>query len=111
MTFQLSKYSRSYPPADAVNPNWQHYTNPIISLSLETAKTELGTIEAMKLCITWTLPGGDAMNVDPNAVTFVSEQTLHTHICANVRGQSNAGGLRSLGHFFYPPSTYSWSPD
>ncbi|KAF5389380.1 hypothetical protein D9757_004248 [Collybiopsis confluens] len=54
-TYILLKYSRSYPQrAQDTNAEWQHYTKPVIKLTLSKSSNG-GELESVVLRIAWTL--------------------------------------------------------
>ena len=77
-TYELVKYSKAYSPT-AATPNagpadleWQHFSNPIIRLSLDERKASSGRLESYRLRIIWMLSAVlDAMDVDQRDVVFV----------------------------------------
>lgn len=87
-TYVLLKYSRSYPPPSQLTgpsqqsqsqqpsgEDWQHFTNPVIKLTLDIKKRATGELDAYRLRIVWSLNGTaepDAMDVDQRDVVFVS---------------------------------------
>ncbi|KAH9859086.1 hypothetical protein C2E23DRAFT_692057, partial [Lenzites betulinus] len=77
-TYDLAKYSRSYnhtPSAQSEGLGelqWQHFTNPVIRLTMETRKGANGHLESYRLKITWMFSAGaDSMDVDQREVVFV----------------------------------------
>ena len=77
-TYELVKYSRAYNQSSATQNqvsselDWQHFSNPVIRLTMDTRKAPGGTLEAYRLRITWALnPSLDAMDVDQREVLFV----------------------------------------
>ncbi|KAH9978585.1 hypothetical protein BGW80DRAFT_1529938 [Lactifluus volemus] len=71
-SYTLKKYSRSYPPnvplqtpsqdPTARQPEWQHYVNPVITLTLDVKKSMDGNFESVRLRINWNIDaGGDGM--------------------------------------------------
>ncbi|KAJ7137773.1 hypothetical protein C8R44DRAFT_766147 [Mycena epipterygia] len=57
--FILEKYSRAYPPKDAGTGQWQHFTNPILRLILDTKRSP-ERAESFRMRIVWTMNGGPA---------------------------------------------------
>ncbi|VDC01646.1 unnamed protein product [Peniophora sp. CBMAI 1063] len=79
LTYTLKKYSRSYPNSGSVSSSqapagseWQHFTNPVLRLSLDTTKSApSGILEAVKLRIIWIMNSGDeSMDVDQSEVVL-----------------------------------------
>ncbi|KZV69951.1 hypothetical protein PENSPDRAFT_675901 [Peniophora sp. CONT] len=79
LTYTLKKYSRSYPNTGAGSSSqapsgseWQHFTNPVLRLSLDITKSApSGILEAVKLRIVWIMNnGGDSMDVDQSEVVL-----------------------------------------
>lgn len=59
-TYVLAKYSRSYPSktptqSQDVSSEWQHFTNPPISLILDIKKCGDNELESMRLRILWRI--------------------------------------------------------
>lgn len=70
-TYVISKYSRSYPSNaaqtqsnyDASASDWQHFTNPVIRLILDTKKSSSGDLESVRLRILWQMSAGNMDDV------------------------------------------------
>lgn len=71
-TYVISKYSRSYPSnssaqtqskSDASASDWQHFTNPVIRLILDTKKSSSGDLESVRLRILWQMSAGNMDDV------------------------------------------------
>ena len=90
-SFDIVKYSRSYPPSSIAGSesqasqrtptpqlDWQHFFNPLMRLVLDITKSERGELESVRLRILWYMDGGpapanDAMDIDQrDPVIFVS---------------------------------------
>ncbi|KAI0821699.1 hypothetical protein BC628DRAFT_809252 [Trametes gibbosa] len=72
-TYDLAKYSRAYNHlhSEAGHLQWQHFTNPIIRLTMETRKGVDGHLESYRLKIIWMFSAGiDSMDVDQRDVVF-----------------------------------------
>ncbi|OSX66150.1 hypothetical protein POSPLADRAFT_1043638 [Postia placenta MAD-698-R-SB12] len=73
-TYNLVKYSRSYPQAagsDQLDQEWQHFTNPVIRLVVDVKKASSGDLENFRTRILWTLQASnDCMDVDQREVVF-----------------------------------------
>ncbi|KZT29026.1 hypothetical protein NEOLEDRAFT_692378 [Neolentinus lepideus HHB14362 ss-1] len=76
-THKLLKYSRSYPTqrtsigSERAEAEWQHFTNPVIRLVLDTRKSAHGELESVRLRILWSMSASiDSMDVDQSEVTF-----------------------------------------
>ncbi|KIK09964.1 hypothetical protein K443DRAFT_306378 [Laccaria amethystina LaAM-08-1] len=59
-TYVLAKYSRSHPPkaptqSQDISSEWQHFTNPLISLILDIKKSSDNELESMRLRILWRI--------------------------------------------------------
>ena len=67
-SYSLEKYSRSYPSSafaqtqsqslPASQPEWQHFTNPIITLTLDVKKSMVNSFESVRLRILWDMNAG-----------------------------------------------------
>jgi len=67
-SYILEKYSRSYPSSafaqthsqslPASQPEWQHFTNPIITLTLDVKKSMVNNFESVRLRILWDMNAG-----------------------------------------------------
>ena len=67
-SYILEKYSRSYPSSPFAQtqpqglptsqPEWQHFTNPIITLSLDVKKSMDNKFESVRLRILWDMNAG-----------------------------------------------------
>ena len=67
-SYVLEKYSRSYPSSafsqtqsqslPASQPEWQHFTNPIITLTLDVKKSMVNDFESVRLRIIWDMNAG-----------------------------------------------------
>ncbi|KAJ6525494.1 hypothetical protein DFH09DRAFT_1188547 [Mycena vulgaris] len=69
-TFVLEKYSRAYSPKKASgNSEWQHFTNPVLRLILDT-KQSPERAESFRLRIVWTMNGGPASGVPQQDVVL-----------------------------------------
>ncbi|KAF9807576.1 hypothetical protein IEO21_08159 [Rhodonia placenta] len=73
-TYNLVKYSRSYPQAagpDQLDQEWQHFTNPVIRLVVDVKKASGDDLENFRTRILWTLQASsDCMDVDQREVVF-----------------------------------------
>lgn len=73
-TYNLVKYSRSYPQAagsDQLDQEWQHFTNPVIRLVVDVKKASSDDLENFRTRILWTLQASnDCMDVDQREVVF-----------------------------------------
>ena len=62
-SYILEKYSRSYPSyvsaqtqsSTALQPEWQHFTNPVITLTLDVKKSLDNNFESVRLRILWNM--------------------------------------------------------
>ncbi|KAJ6531243.1 hypothetical protein B0H19DRAFT_1082183 [Mycena capillaripes] len=60
-TYMLEKYSRAYfPKKDSGGSEWQHFTNPILRLILDSKLSPERTDSSLRLRIIWTMNGGAA---------------------------------------------------
>jgi hypothetical protein len=71
-SYTLEKYSRSYPPPHLSQsqlqdlttrqPEWQHFVNPVITLTLDMKKSMDNNFESVRLRIIWNIDmGNDGM--------------------------------------------------
>jgi hypothetical protein len=105
-SYILEKYSRSYPsnvPArsqsqdlTAGQPEWQHFANPVISLTLEVKKCMDNKFESVRLRILWNMNVGH--DGTPREITMVGKEIAH--ICAFSAQTALLGGPRSLVVFW-----------
>jgi hypothetical protein len=68
-SYTLEKYSRSYPSsvpsqthsqdATARQPEWQHFVNPVITLTLDVKKSMDNNFESVRLRIIWSMDVGN----------------------------------------------------
>ncbi len=74
--YTLTKYSRCYSSANAATQQgeqWQHFSNPVIKLSLDAKKRLSGELESYRLRIIWGISAvADAMDTDTREIVFVS---------------------------------------
>ena len=87
-SYILEKYSRSYPSnvsaqsqsqdLTAAQPEWQHFANPVISLTLDVKKSMDNKFESVRLRILWDM--GMGHDGTPREITMVRTKWLH--ICA-----------------------------
>ncbi|KAI0958898.1 hypothetical protein AcV7_004585 [Taiwanofungus camphoratus] len=75
-TYNLLKYSRSYPQVAAnsgqSDQDWQHFVNPGLRLALDVKKSSAGELECFRMRILWSfIPGNDSMDLDQREVIFV----------------------------------------
>lgn len=78
-SYILEKYSRSYPPnvsaqsqsqdLTAAQPEWQHFANPVISLTLDVKKSMDNKFESVRLRILWNM--GMGHDGTPREITMV----------------------------------------
>jgi hypothetical protein len=67
-SYTLEKYSRSYPQYGSAQtqsqdlvagqPEWQHFTNPVITLTLDVKKSMDNNFESVRLRIVWNIDVG-----------------------------------------------------
>ncbi|KAI0744260.1 hypothetical protein C8Q80DRAFT_887487 [Daedaleopsis nitida] len=75
-TFELVKYSRAYnqstnSAASQSDLEWQHFSNPVIRLTLDIKKSPAGKLESYRVRIVWSFgAGANAMDVDERDVVF-----------------------------------------
>ncbi|KAJ7149339.1 hypothetical protein C8R46DRAFT_1125998 [Mycena filopes] len=70
-TYTLEKYSRAYSPKKASGSSeWQHFTNPVLRLILDSKLAPDGTMEdsSVRLRIIWTMNGGAASGAAQDVV-------------------------------------------
>ncbi|KAJ7172061.1 hypothetical protein C8R46DRAFT_1084702 [Mycena filopes] len=70
-TYTLEKYSRAYSPKKASGSSeWQHFTNPVLRLILDSKLPPDGTMEdsSVRLRIIWTMNGGAASGAAQDVV-------------------------------------------
>ena len=91
-SYILEKYSRSYPShvstqsqsqlqsqdLAAGQPEWQHFANPVISLTLDVKKSMDDSFESFRLRILWNM--STEHDGTPREITMV--RTKWPHICA-----------------------------
>lgn len=72
-TYELSKYSRANPNGRSeAEQEWQHFTNPIITLVVDAKKASTGDIESFRTRVLWAFnAGNDSVATDRNEVVFV----------------------------------------
>ncbi|KAH6914344.1 hypothetical protein BKA70DRAFT_1143189, partial [Coprinopsis sp. MPI-PUGE-AT-0042] len=62
-TYIISKYSKASaakkPQNQQQQPEWQHFTNPVLKVVLDKTKAQDGQIESLRLRIIWTLGDED----------------------------------------------------
>ena len=80
-SYVLTKYSRSYPKntsgTSQADPEWQHFSNPVIRLLVDVKKSSNGTLESYRLRIIWSMfSEPDSMDTDQQEMIFV--KYLHT---------------------------------
>lgn len=82
-SYALSKYSRAYPGRrNLQNPSvtapeqiiqeWQHYTNPVIRVLLDTKLSRNKDVESVRLRILWQINPGDEAEPGQQDVVFAS---------------------------------------
>lgn len=73
-TYELTKYSRaSTNGRSEAEQEWQHFTNPTITLVVDAKKANTGDIESFRTRVLWVFnAGSDSMTTDQNEVVFVS---------------------------------------
>jgi hypothetical protein len=86
-SYTLKNYSRSYPSnvsaqsqsqdPTASQPEWQHFANPVISLTLEVKKSMDDKFESVRLRVLWNMDMGH--DGTPREMTMVG--TKVAHIC------------------------------
>lgn len=78
--FNLTKYSRCYPstdPASQQSEQWQHYSNPVLKISLDAKKRLSGSgngddFESYRLRVTWSIANtSDDIDMNPRDIVFV----------------------------------------
>jgi hypothetical protein len=70
-TYVISKYSRLYPPAAAPGDGeWQHFTNPIMQLVLDTKKSQDERLESVRIRVIWNI------DVEKDSQVFGSENMV-----------------------------------
>ncbi len=84
-TFNLQKYSRSYPNVNGTE--WQHYANPTIQLTVDAKNASNGELESVRLRIVWTMDNGDALST--NQIVFVGHITLLMPVLLNYSMQED----------------------
>ncbi|KAJ7766791.1 hypothetical protein B0H16DRAFT_1522503 [Mycena metata] len=107
-TYILEKYSRAYSPKKASGSSeWQHFTNPVLRLILDTGKSEFAP--SMRLRIVWTMNGGgsaaqDVILEDLDLIAFSALKTDNTDGSSPLKGvyRDTTFGLRYL---YAPEST------
>jgi len=117
-SYILEKYSRSYPSSafaqthsqslPASQPEWQHFTNPIITLTLDVKKSMVNNFESVRLRILWDMNAGH--NGTQREIVMVRAE--RPHICAiRLEGYPISGRPRSLVVFWsrFPSSLYARS--
>ena len=66
-SYTIEKYSRSYPSppvhtqsqdVGAVQPEWQHFSNPVITLKLDVKKAMDNDFESVRLRVLWIMDTG-----------------------------------------------------
>jgi len=81
-TYVLAKYSRSYPSKTSTqsqdtSSEWQHFTNPLISLILDIKKSDDNELESMRLRILWRINhDGPEDSLNNTEVVFASLELL-----------------------------------
>ncbi|KAF9010574.1 hypothetical protein BDQ17DRAFT_1420931 [Cyathus striatus] len=73
-TYLLTKYSRAYPPAE-----WQHFTNPVVRLVLDTTKRSNNQLDSVRLRILWNMSSSvndPAANADMEDLELLSFSSL-----------------------------------
>lgn len=81
-TYVLAKYSRSYPSKTSTQSQdtcseWQHFTNPLISLILDIKKSGDNELESMRLRILWQINhDGPEDGLNNKEVVFASLELL-----------------------------------
>lgn len=83
-TFAIVKYSRAYtqsttPTVSQSDLEWQHFSNPVIRLTLDIKKSPEGRLESYRLRIVWSFSAGvNSMDVDEREVIFVSRTIIRS---------------------------------
>lgn len=63
-SYSIDKYSRSYPSPllrtqsqdlGAAQPEWQHFSNPVITLTLDVKKSMENNFESVRLRVLWNM--------------------------------------------------------
>ena len=79
-SYVLSKYSRSYPSLGTqspVEPEWQHFTNPVMRIILDAKKSPSGPLVSMRLRILWSLHTDlNDSHIDQREVFFVRQSNF-----------------------------------
>jgi hypothetical protein len=66
-SYTIAKYSRSYPSPlvrtqtedlGATQPDWQHFSNPVITLTLDVKKSMDNNFESVRLRVSWNMDMG-----------------------------------------------------
>ena len=78
-TYNVLKYARAYNHSNTASNRagppeleWQHFSNPVIRLTLDTRKAPDGRLESMRVRVLWKLSAGfDCMDVDQREAVFV----------------------------------------
>ncbi|KAH9839357.1 uncharacterized protein C8Q71DRAFT_722305 [Rhodofomes roseus] len=78
-TYNLVKYSRSNTnDRSEAEQEWQHFTNPILSLVVDAKKMSDGQLESLRTRVVWALgASNDSMDVDQREVVF---EDLDMHV-------------------------------
>ncbi|TFY62885.1 hypothetical protein EVJ58_g3570 [Rhodofomes roseus] len=78
-TYNLVKYSRSNTNGRSeAEQEWQHFTNPILSLVVDAKKMSDGQLESLRTRVVWALgASNDSMDVDQREVVF---EDLDMHV-------------------------------
>jgi hypothetical protein len=64
-TYVLEKYSRAYTPKKASGGSeWQHFTNPVLRLILDSKLSPEKANSSMRMRIVWTMNGGTGATQD-----------------------------------------------
>jgi hypothetical protein len=95
-SYILEKYSRSYPSSafaqiqsqglPTSQPEWQHFTNPIITLTLDVKKSMDNKFESVRLRILWDMNAGH--NGTQREIVMVRTEKA-AYMCDSTRRVSN----------------------
>jgi len=105
-SYILEKYSRSYPSSafaqtqsqslPSSQPEWQHFTNPIITLTLDVKKSMDNNFESVRLRILWDMNTGH--NGTQREIVMVRTEKA-AYMCGSTRSVSNFRKTSISCHF------------
>ncbi|KAG2361416.1 hypothetical protein BDR07DRAFT_1287214 [Suillus spraguei] len=96
VTYQLVKYSRSYPTSSSSSQNpatdteWQHFVHPVINLYLDAKKSSAGNLVSVRLRIVWNFDSStnNKDGVDQREITLEDLDLLSFSSITNLRTNS-----------------------